>query len=84
MGDTGYCDEIKSEITYCLDNPHELSFTVETENMYISLLVLLEPFRYRRQTYLRAGIHADISSSFIFHIFRRRQGAVAVGPSRDR
>jgi len=32
MGDTGYCDEIKSEITYCLDNPRELSFTMETEN----------------------------------------------------
>lgn len=33
-----------NEITYCLDNPYELSFTVETENAHISLFLLLQPF----------------------------------------
>lgn len=33
----------QSEITYCLDNVCELSFTVEMENMYLLLLLLLKP-----------------------------------------
>lgn len=42
-------------ITYCLDTVHELSFTIETENTYF-LLILLKPFCYHRQTYLRLSL----------------------------